>query len=57
MINIPSDAEIDKIFDINESNNNFIKKVIAREDKEKYITYDVNKWINEEDDLGMSNGY
>jgi dCMP deaminase len=34
-----------------------IKKVIARENKEKYITYDVDKWINEEDDLGMSNGY
>ena len=34
-----------------------IKNVIAREDKEHYIEYDVNKWINEEDDLGMSNGY
>ena len=34
-----------------------IKKVIAREDKENYITYDVSKWVSEEDDLGMSNGY
>ena len=34
-----------------------IVKIIARENKEKYITYDVNKWINEEDDLEMSHGY